>query len=97
VVKNIIVSVHAIDTLLPQEADVHVGRSHVAGRISQLFSIMNSRDEVLKKKPRIVKEGQRASIRIVLDHGAPLEPGDRMVLRADGKTIAAGIVQQVGS
>jgi elongation factor 1 alpha-like protein len=97
VVKNVIVSVHAIDTLLPQEADVHVGRSHVAGRISQLFSIMNSRDEVLKKKPRIVKEGQRASIRIVLDHGAPLEPGDRMVLRADGKTIAAGIVQQVGS
>ncbi|EME89328.1 uncharacterized protein MYCFIDRAFT_25451, partial [Pseudocercospora fijiensis CIRAD86] len=97
VVKNVIAQVTAFEPLLPQEADVHIGRLHVPGLISQLFSTMNARDEVIRKKPRIVKAGQRAVIRLGLDDGVPLEAGDRIVLRSKGNTIAAGTVQQVGS
>lgn len=97
VVKNVIAQVTAFESLLPQESDVHVGRLHVPGHISQLFSTLNAKDEVIRKKPRIVKAGQRAVIRLGLDDGVPLEGGDRIVLRAEGNTIAAGVVQQVGS
>ncbi|KAM3419014.1 hypothetical protein BST61_g4969 [Cercospora zeina] len=96
VVKNVIARVQAIGALLPQEVDVHVGRLHVPGKISQLFSVVNAKDEMVKKKPRIVKAGQRALIRIALNSGAPLEPGDRIVLRTEGSTIAAGTVENVG-
>ena len=96
VAKNVIVRVQAIDALLPQSVDVHVGRLHVPGQINQLFSIVNAKDEVLKKKPRIVKAGQRAVVRVALDDGAPLEVGDRVVLRAEGSTVAAGLVENVG-
>ncbi|KAF7191396.1 Elongation factor 1-alpha, partial [Pseudocercospora fuligena] len=97
VVKNVIAQVTAFESLLPQEADVHIGRLHAPGHISQLFSTLNAKDEVIKKKPRIVKAGQRAVIRLGLDDGVPLEAGDRIVLRSEGNTIAAGTVQQVGS
>lgn len=96
VAKNIIAKVQAIDALLPQGVDVHVGRLHVPGQINQLFSIINAKDDVLKKKPRIVKAGQRAVVRIALDDGAPLEVGDRVVVRAEGSTVAAGVVENVG-
>lgn len=96
VAKNVIVRVQAIDALLPQSVDIHVGRLHVPGQINQLFSIVNAKEEVLKKRPRIVKAGQRAVVRVALDDGAPLEVGDRVVLRAEGSTIAAGLVENVG-
>ncbi|KAF2211491.1 hypothetical protein CERZMDRAFT_112581 [Cercospora zeae-maydis SCOH1-5] len=96
VVKNVIARVQAIGALLPQEVDVHVGRLHIPGKISQLFSVVNAKEEMVKKKPRIVKAGQRALVRIALNNGAPLEPGDRIVLRTEGSTIAAGIVENVG-
>ncbi|KXT15822.1 hypothetical protein AC579_6261 [Pseudocercospora musae] len=97
VVKNVIAQVTAFESLLPQDADVHIGRLHAPGHISQLFSTLNAKDEAIKKKPRIVKAGQRAVIRLGLDNGVPLEAGDRIVLRSEGNTIAAGTVQQVGS
>jgi elongation factor 1 alpha-like protein len=96
VAKNVMVKVQAFEALLPQGVDVHVGRLHVPGQITQLFSIVNAAGEVLKKKPRIVKAGQRAVMRIALDDGAALEMGDRVVLRAEGSTIAAGVVENVG-
>ena len=44
----------------------------------------------------VVKEGQRARIRVVLEASAPLEEGDGVVLRAQGNTIAAGKIERAG-
>ncbi|KAK4506761.1 hypothetical protein PRZ48_000494 [Zasmidium cellare] len=95
VVKNITAKVQALDSLLPQRVDIHVGRLHVPGGISHLVATEDARGETLKKKPRIVKAGQRAVIRLALDDGVPLEDGDRIVLRTDGSTIAAGRIEAI--
>ncbi|EME49378.1 hypothetical protein DOTSEDRAFT_68234 [Dothistroma septosporum NZE10] len=91
-VKSLTAKIQALDALLPQQVNVHVGRLHVPGSISHLVATEDVKGETLKKKPRIVKAGQRAVIKLVLDDGAPLEAGDRIVLRAEGSTIAAGVV-----
>lgn len=95
VVKNVTAKVQALDSLLPQRVDVHVGRLHVPGGVSHLVATEDTKGETLKKKPRIVKAGQRAVIKLALDDGVPLEDGDRIVLRADGSTIAAGRVEAI--
>jgi elongation factor 1 alpha-like protein len=95
VVKKLNIKVQALDSLLPQSADVHIGRMHVPGLISQLVATTDGQDEVLKKKPRMVKAGQNALLKVTLQDAVPMERGDRVVLRAKGATIAAGIVQSV--
>lgn len=97
VVKKATVKVQALDSLLPQSTDVHMGRMHVSGAISQLVATMDGKSELLKKKPRMVKAGQMALLKITLEDAVPMESGDRVVLRAAGDTIAAGIVQSVES
>jgi elongation factor 1 alpha-like protein len=95
VIKKLTVKVHALDSLLPQQVNVHVGRLHVAGGISHLVATEDAMGQTLKKKPRVVQGGQRAVIKLVLDDGAPLEAGERVVLRAEGSTVAAGAVSWV--
>jgi elongation factor 1 alpha-like protein len=95
VARTITVDITALDSLLPQSVDVHVGRLHVPGAVSQLLSTLDAKGEVLKKRPRIVKAGQRAVIKVTLESPAPLEAGDGVVLRAEGSTIAAGSIQHV--
>ena len=97
VVKNAIAQVVALESLLPQGVDLHIGRLHVPGNIAALITTVDAKGEVLKKKPRVVKAGQRANIKVVLDEGAPLGAGDRIVLRANGNTVAAGKIERVGS
>lgn len=97
VVKNVTAKVQALDSLLPQRVDIHVGRLHVPGGISHLVATEDAKGETLKKKPRIVKAGQRAVVKLALDDGVPLEDGDRIVLRADGSTIAAGRIEAISS
>ena len=46
-----------------------------------------------KKKPRLVKPGEVARIQIEVEEAVPLEVGSRVVLRAGGETIAAGLVE----
>jgi elongation factor 1 alpha-like protein len=94
-VKKATVKVHALDSLLPQSTDVHIGRMHVSGVISQLVATVDDKDEHLKKKPRMVKVGQKALLKLTLADAVPVESGDRIVLRAAGSTVAAGIVQSV--
>lgn len=95
VVKNITVRVEALESLLPQSTDVHIGRMHVSGTISQLVATVDGHDQVLKKKPRMVKAGQKALLKLTLADAVPIESGDRVVLRAAGSTVAAGIVQNI--
>jgi elongation factor 1 alpha-like protein len=91
-VKTFEAKVAAIDSLLPQGVDIHVGRLHVPGLLSQLVNVLNDQDELIKKKPRMIKAGQRATIKVSLDSAVPLEAGTRVVFRSEGSTVAAGTV-----
>lgn len=84
----------AFEHMTPMTVDVHRGRLHVAGRISQLVATLNkSTSEVMKKKPKIVKPGSLARILVELEQPVPLEALSRIILRANGETIAAGLIE----
>lgn len=94
--KNFVVQLTALDSILPQAVDVHVGRLHAAGSITALISTIDDAGEVERKKPRVVKAGQKATARLVLDAGAALEAGTRLIIRANGSTIAVGEIIRAG-
>ena len=84
----------AFDHLTPMHLDVHKGRLHVPGRISQLIGALDkSSGAVLKKKPKMVQPGNVVRIAVQLDQAVPLEPSSRIVLRANGETVAAGLIE----
>ncbi|KAL4932649.1 putative translation elongation factor EF-1 subunit [Aspergillus undulatus] len=84
----------AFDHLLPSMVDIHRGRLHVPGRISKLVATLDKGSgNVLKKKPKIVAPGSVARIVVELDHAVPLEAPTRVVLRAGGDTVAAGLLE----
>jgi len=84
----------AFDHLTPMYLDVHKGRLHVPGRISQLIGALDkSSGAVLKKKPKMVQPGNVVRIAVQLDQAVPLEPSSRIVLRANGETVAAGLIE----
>lgn len=80
--------------LTPMNVDVHRGRLHVPGRISQLVGILDKKTgEIVKKKPKIVKPEEAVRVVIELERGMPIESGNRIVLRSTGETVAAGLVE----
>ncbi|KAL4943711.1 hypothetical protein BDV06DRAFT_210829 [Aspergillus oleicola] len=84
----------AFDHLLPSMVDIHRGRLHVPGRISKLVATLDKASgNVLKKKPKIVAPGSVARIVVELDQAVPLEAPTRVVLRAGGDTVAAGLLE----
>ena len=84
------------DHLMPMAVDVHRGHLHAAGHISQLVGLLDKASgATTKKKPKIIKPGSVARIKIELDQPAPLEPPVRVILRSNGETVAAGIVESV--
>ncbi len=97
IVRNFVAQVTAMEALLPQGVDVHVGRLHVPGSVAALISTVDANGEVVRKKPRVVKGGDTANVKVSLQEGAPLAVGDRIILRSGGSTIAAGQVDRTGS
>lgn len=98
VVKEVNVRLQALESILPMGVDVHVGRLHVPGSVKQLVELLDAEGSVVKKKPRVVKEGQSAVVRLGLGGdegaaGAPVEKGERVVLRTEGRSVAAGEVE----
>ncbi|KIW22156.1 translation elongation factor Tu [Cladophialophora immunda] len=84
----------AFDHLTPMNVDVHKGRLHVPGRISQLVGVLDkSSGTVTKKKPKIVQPGNVVRVIVHLDQVVPLEPPSRIVLRANGETVGAGLIE----
>lgn len=84
----------AFDHLLPSMVDIHRGRLHVPGRISRLVATLDKGSgNVLKKKPKIVSPGSVARVVVELDQAVPLEAPTRVVLRAGGDTVAAGLLE----
>ena len=97
VVKTLIAKLTSVESLLPMGVDVHVGRLHVPGSIAAFISVLDERGEVSRKKPRVVKAGEVASVKIGLAEGVPLGVGDRIVLRSGGSTVAYGVVERVAA
>lgn len=91
----------AFEHVLPGAVEVFRGRLSSAARISELVSLVEKGDEEAgnkkAKRPRVVKPGQVARVRVVLEGGKalPLEAPDRIVLRSEGVTVAAGLVDSV--
>ncbi|KAE8367854.1 hypothetical protein BDV27DRAFT_123280 [Aspergillus caelatus] len=84
----------AFEHLMPSMVDVHRGRLHVPGRISRLVATLDKGSgAAIKKKPKIVGPGSVARIVVEMDHAVPLEAPTRIVLRAGGDTVAAGLLE----
>ena len=85
----------AFDHLTPMNVDVHRGRLHVPGRISQLVAILDKSTGVAtdKKKPKIVQPGNVARVVVELESAVPLSEAGRIVLRSNGETVATGLVE----
>nr|POE53508.1 isoform 3 of hbs1-like protein [Quercus suber] len=96
VLRTYTAKVEAVQSLLPQDVDVHIGRLHGPGRVATLVATVDATGGMLKKKPKIVKEGQHAIVKIVVAAGAPVDVGDRFVLRSAGVTMGFGVVEELG-
>ncbi|KAI9712672.1 MAG: Hsp70 suppressor, GTPase facilitates ribosomal subunit dissociation [Bogoriella megaspora] len=98
-IKAFEVKILAFDHVMPQRVDVHKGRTHVPGRVGDLLAVLDSKSAqpVGKKKPRVVQPGAMARVMVELEQALPLEVPDRVVLRAEGNTIAAGLLDAVVS
>ena len=74
--------------------DVHRARLHVPGRIAELIAMLGKANgEVLKKKPKILQPGSLARVRVELEQPVPFEAPTRIVLRANGETVGAGLLE----
>jgi elongation factor 1 alpha-like protein len=93
-IKELRVKVLAFDFLMPMAVDVHRGRLHAAGKIRQVTALLDKgTGAVVKKKPKIVQPGSIARLVVDLDLACPLETGQRVVLRSDGATVGAGLLE----
>ncbi|KAL7622315.1 hypothetical protein AAE478_007819 [Parahypoxylon ruwenzoriense] len=84
----------AFDILMPMQVDVHRGRLHAAGQITEITALLDKvKGTVTKKKPRIVKPASVARVVVKMGTKVPLEAGLRVVLRSGGDTVAAGLLE----
>ncbi|KAI5866182.1 P-loop containing nucleoside triphosphate hydrolase protein [Durotheca rogersii] len=84
----------AFDILMPMQVDVHRGRLHAAGQITEISALLDKvKGTVAKKKPKIVKPASVARIVVKMGTKVPLEAGQRVVLRSGGDTVAAGLLE----
>ena len=98
VVTQFAVKILAFEFVTPMQVDLLRGRLHVPGRVTELSAVLDKGSgAVVKKKPRLVKPGMVARVKVTVDveGGVPLEAGARVVLRAGGETVAAGLVEEV--
>ncbi|KAI3397282.1 hypothetical protein diail_11014 [Diaporthe ilicicola] len=85
----------AFDTFFPMPAEIHKGSLRVPGKISQLRAVLDIHGgAIIKKKPQIVSKGSVARITMKTDEKVPLEKGERIVIRYNGDTVAAGLLEE---
>ncbi|KAL8808476.1 MAG: hypothetical protein Q9182_000027 [Xanthomendoza sp. 2 TL-2023] len=94
-VTSITVKLLAFDHVTPMHVEVHRGRLHVPGRITQLVAVLDkvSGATVGKKSPRLIQPGSVARVVIQLESAVPLEAPGKVILRAAGETVAAGLLE----
>ncbi|KAL8715965.1 MAG: hypothetical protein Q9220_000632 [cf. Caloplaca sp. 1 TL-2023] len=97
-IKNITsftVKILAFEHVTPMHVDIHKGRLHVPGRIARLVAILDKGTGAVvgKKKPKLVQPGSVARVVVEVETAIPLEAPGRVVLRAGGETVAAGLLE----
>ncbi|KAL8870353.1 MAG: hypothetical protein Q9174_003581 [Haloplaca sp. 1 TL-2023] len=97
-IKNITsftVKILAFDHITPMHIEVLRGRLHVPGKVKELVAVLDkATGEVTgKKRPRVVQPGSLARVVVEVEMAVPLEAPGRVVLRAGGETIAAGLLE----
>ncbi len=94
-ITSFIVKILAFEHITPMHCEVLKGRLLAASRVTKLVAQLDKASgAVLKgKKPRLVKPGTVARIVIEVDDPIPLEQGDRVIIRAGGETMGAGLVE----
>lgn len=94
-VTSFAVKILAFEHITPMHCEVHKGRLHAPGRVTKLIAQLDkaSGAAVKGKKPRLVKPGSVARVLVEVDDAIPLEQGGRVILRAGGETIGAGLVE----
>ncbi|RFU32784.1 hypothetical protein B7463_g3545, partial [Scytalidium lignicola] len=93
-IKEFSAKVLAFEFLTPMQVDVHRGRLHTAGKIKEIVALLDKGNgQVTKKRPKIVKPGTVARVVVELDVSVPLEAPARVVLRSNGETVAAGLLE----
>jgi len=84
----------AFEHVVPGFVDVHRGPMQAPGKVAKLVAVLNKASgEVEKKKPKVVQPGAVARVVVELESEMPIEAGNRVVLRSEGKSIAAGLVE----
>lgn len=93
-VKAFTAKVLAFEHVMPMWVDVFKGRLQAPAKVVALEAVLDKTSgQVEKIRPRIVKPGSVARVRIELVSAMPLEPPGRIVLRAEGTTVAAGLLE----
>lgn len=86
----------AFEHVLPMPVDVFRSTLNSPGGIRTLSARLNKfSGEVVKKKPRIVKPGEVARVVVRLERELPIEEGMRVVVRERGRTVGAGLMENV--
>ncbi|KAL1903371.1 hypothetical protein Sste5346_000657 [Sporothrix stenoceras] len=94
VIDSATMKVMAFEPLIPQPLEVHRGRLEKAAKIKELLSIIDLKTgKVLREHPFVVSACRVARIKVDLEKKIPLETGQRVVLRAEGKIIGAGLLE----
>ena len=92
---SLTVKILAFYHITPMHVEVHKGRLHAPGRVTQLVAELDkaSGHTIKGKKPRLIKPGAVARVLLEMEEAVPLEKGGRVVLRAGGETVGAGLVE----
>ncbi|KAL8771872.1 MAG: hypothetical protein Q9209_002810 [Squamulea sp. 1 TL-2023] len=94
-VTSVTVKILAFDHVTPMHVEIHRGRLQVPGRITQLMAVLDKVTGTVtgKKKPRLIQPGSVARVVVQLDTAVPLEAPGKVILRAGGQTVAAGLLE----
>ena len=94
-ITSFTVKVLAFEHVTPMHCEVHRGRLHAPARVTKLVAQLDKASGVVVKgrKPRLIKPGTVARVLIEVDDPIPLEQGSRVIVRAGGETVGAGLVE----
>lgn len=94
---SLTVKVLAFSHITPMHVEVLKGRLHAPGRVTKLLAELDKASGNVvkggKSKLRLVKPGSVARVLLEMEEAVPLEQGGRVVLRAGGETVGAGLVE----
>jgi len=95
-IKTFTAKILAFEDVFPMSVDVFRGRMNAPAKVVKLVAtVSKGTGQVEKKRPKIVQPGALAKVVVELEREMPLELGTRVVLRANGETVAAGVLESV--